>query len=110
MGNATFSKRISELRKSKNMTLEELGVKVGLGKSTILNWEKNGSVPNEEVLRELSKEFEVSVDYLLGNDEIMDESKSILFRNWAKLKEEDKEKINKMIEMFVINDKNVEKQ
>ena len=91
MGNEVFAKRISDLRKARNWTLEELGKKVDMGKTTVLNWEKTGSVPNEEILRKLSKEFEVSVDYLLGNDNMMENSNNILFRNWGKLSEEDKE-------------------
>ena len=105
MGNEVFAKRISDLRKARNWTLEELGKKVDMGKTTVLNWEKTGSVPNEEILRKLSKEFEVSVDYLLGNDNMMENSNNILFRNWGKLSEEYKDKVNKMVEMFVLNNK-----
>ena len=81
MGNELFAQRISELRKLKQLTLEELGAKVGLGKTTVLNWEKNGAVPNQEVLIKLSNIFETSIDYLLGNDENTDDSKNVLYRN-----------------------------
>ena len=105
MGNKMFAERISQLRKSKGWTLEKLGNEVELGKTTVLNWEKTGSVPNEEVLRRLSSIFEVSIDYLLGNDKMMEHSDNVLFRNWGLMNDEDKEKVNKMIEIFVNNDK-----
>ena len=31
-------------------------------------WETNGTVPRQDVLLELCKLFDVSIDYLLGND------------------------------------------
>ena len=48
MGNKIFAERISELRRLKGWTLEELGSKVGLGKTTVQNWEKNGKGGTEE--------------------------------------------------------------
>ena len=103
MGNEVFAERICQLRKSKDWTLERLGNEVGLGKTTVLNWEKSGSVPNEEVLRKLSSLFEVPIDYLLGNDEMMNDSENILFRNWGKMSDGDKEMVNQMIEIILKN-------
>lgn len=108
MGNEVFAERICQLRKSKDWTLERLGNEVGLGKTTVLNWEKSGSVPNEEILRKLSSLFEVPIDYLLGNDEMIDESKKVLYRNWGKMTENDKEMVNQMIE-YILNSKNKER-
>lgn len=101
MGNLIFAKRISELRKSKKWTLEELGKKVNLGKTTIQNWEKNGAVPNEEILRQLSSLFEAPIDYLLGNEKMMTNSNNALFKNWDKLSDDDKDTINQMIEIII---------
>ena len=108
MGNEVFAERICQLRKAKDWTLERLGNEVGLGKTTVLNWEKSGSVPNEEVLRKLSSLFEVPIDYLLGNDEMIDESKKVLYRNWGKMTDNDKEMVNQMIE-YILNSKNKER-
>lgn len=101
MGNSTFAERISELRKLKGWTLEELGNKVGLGKTAVQNWEKNGAVPNEEVLKTLSTLFESPIDYLLGNEKMMSESNKALFRNWDKLSDDDKDTINQMMEIII---------
>ena len=40
-----FAKRIKELRLSKDMTMEELGNKLGKTKSTISTWEKGSRSP-----------------------------------------------------------------
>ena len=108
MGNEVFKERICQLRKAKGWTLERLGNEVGLGKTAILNWEKTGAVPNDEVLLKLSNLFEVPIDYLLGNDEIMSDSENILFRNWGKLSDSDKEMVNQMMQIILKN-KNEEK-
>lgn len=105
MGNKVFAERIAQLRKNSGLTLDELGKLVKLGKTAILSWEKNGSVPNGEVLKILSQKFEVSVDYLLGNDEMMDNSDRVLFRKWGKLDDSDKKTIDQMIDV-VLNNRN----
>lgn len=57
--------RISELRKSKNLTMEQLADSVGAsGKSTVSTWEKGITLPRPEFLQQLAKIFDVSIDYL----------------------------------------------
>lgn len=67
-GDVMFSKRIKELRKSKKITQEKLAEIIGVERSTVGKWESTSIIPSSEILIELSKLFEVSVDYLLGND------------------------------------------
>ncbi|MDO5440567.1 MAG: helix-turn-helix transcriptional regulator [Erysipelotrichaceae bacterium] len=102
MGNEVFKKRISELRKKKGLTLEELGKLVGLGKNTVYYWEDKGTVPNDSVLLKLSEIFDESIDYLLGNDKRASQRQAA-FRNWNKLTDEEKEKAMKIIDAFVPN-------
>lgn len=59
--------RIKNLRLSNNFTQEELGKKINVKKTTITNYESGYSEPEGEKLLELSKIFDVSLDYLLGN-------------------------------------------
>ena len=70
MGNKVFSERIKKLRIDSNMTMDMLAKKLNITKSRISMWENNGTVPREDILLELSKLYNVSIDYLLGNDEI----------------------------------------
>ena len=101
MGNQNFAKRVQELRIKKGWTLENLGEKVGLKKTAIQNWEKNGAVPNDEILLKLSELFEQSIDYLLGNDQIMNGSQRRLFRSWNNMNESDRELFNSIAEDII---------
>ncbi len=65
---AVNGKRIRQLRKEIGITQETLGKKLGVIKQTVSSWENGISEPNSEVLSNMSSFFDVSVDYLLGND------------------------------------------
>jgi len=60
-------KRIKQLRKAQGMTLEELGNKVGVTKSTIRKWEE-GIIENmrRDKIAAVAKALGCSPDYLLG--------------------------------------------
>lgn len=72
MGNSIFGKRISKLRKDRNMTMEDVANAVNATKSSVNMWENADVIPRESILIELSKVFNVSIDYLLGNDKMED--------------------------------------
>lgn len=60
-------KKINELRIKKGMTLEELGDKVGVGKSTVRKWEK-GIIANmkRDKISKVADALGTSPSYLLG--------------------------------------------
>lgn len=58
---------LRELRKKYNLTLKELGQELGLAESTLSQYENGNRQPSFEILLQLSKFFNVTVDYLLGN-------------------------------------------
>lgn len=72
MGNKSFANRIRKLRMDKNLSLERLATELGINKSRIGMWENNGTVPRDDILIKLSKYFNVSIDYLLGNEKMED--------------------------------------
>ena len=55
--------RIKELRKQLNLTQNELANRLGLGVSTVTNWEKIGSIPPRQVDR-ISRMFGVNAEWL----------------------------------------------
>ena len=75
-------------------------------------WENNGTVPRMNVLVELAKFFNVTTDYLLGNDNASNLSLDnarlrTLQRNLGKLNEADLEKAEEMLKavfMEIFND------
>lgn len=61
---------IRKLRLEHNMTLEQLGDKVGVGKSTVRKWE-NGMIANmrRDKIAKIAEVFNVSPAYLIGSDD-----------------------------------------
>ena len=60
--------RIVDLREKVNMTQTELAKKMGFDKSTMSKVEKGTRKVSSDELRKLSRIFDVSADYLLGNE------------------------------------------
>lgn len=59
---------IQTLRKGKGLSQEKLAEKINVTRQTISNWELGETAPNPEQLILLSKEFNISIDELVGND------------------------------------------
>lgn len=66
-----FKERLKELRTERNITQQELGKLVNMSKMAISHWEKGHSEPSISQLIILSNYFEVTVDYLIGKNEII---------------------------------------
>lgn len=112
MGNQYFSTRIKELREKSGLSMDQLATKLNVTKSRVNMWENNGTVPRMNVLVVLAKYFNVTTDYLLGNDYTGNISRdnaklSYLQRNLGKLNEEDLNKAEGMLKavfMDIFND------
>lgn len=63
-------KYITELRKSKNLTQEQLAEKIGVSSNTISKWENGINLPDTYFLFELSKEFDVNIQDILNGEKI----------------------------------------
>ncbi len=65
----TIGERIKFLRESRDLTLEQLGALVGVGKSTVRKWE-TGDIANmrRDKIEKLANAFHVSPLYILGID------------------------------------------
>jgi transcriptional regulator with XRE-family HTH domain len=61
--------KIKIQRKLHNLTQNELGDKMGVGKTTISNWETGYSSPDTDSMFRLSKIFGCSMEYLASEDE-----------------------------------------
>ncbi|MFQ8602160.1 MAG: zinc ribbon domain-containing protein [Anaerovoracaceae bacterium] len=58
---------IHKLRTEKGLSQDELAKKIFVTRQAVSRWENNETVPNTEALKLLSKEFDVSINTLLGS-------------------------------------------
>jgi two-component system chemotaxis response regulator CheY len=66
--NMQVRKKIYELRKSKDMTQEELASTMGVSIAAVSKWETGNSLPDILMLCSIADFFEVSTDELLGRE------------------------------------------
>jgi len=66
--------RLKELRKEKKLTQEELAEKIGISKRTLANWEDGVSSIKENKLKILCEIFGVDMPYLLGYNNVKNET------------------------------------
>ena len=69
-------KNLKELRKKRNLSQLRLAMELGLSQQTIHKYESGKAEPDIRTLIELAHFFHVTVDYLIGNEEILPESKA----------------------------------
>ena len=65
----TLSEKMKKLRKERKITQEQLAKDIGVERSSIGKYE-TGTQPSTDIITRLADYFNVSVDYLLGRDEI----------------------------------------
>lgn len=67
VNNMDFGQKIKQIRKSKGMSLEQVGDIVGVGKSTVRKWE-TGDIANmrRDKIAKLAKALGVEPSYLMG--------------------------------------------
>lgn len=63
-----FPQRLKELRKRKKLTQTELGEIMNVSYKTVGSWERGERQPSYETAKMIADYFEVSTDYLLGNN------------------------------------------
>lgn len=66
-----FHEKITELRKSRGLTQEELAKILYVSRTAISKWESGRGYPNIDSLRELASFFSVSIDDLLSSEKLL---------------------------------------
>ena len=64
------SGKISDLRRSRDLTQKELSDKIGINKSVLNRIEKGTRLIRDDELKTIADYFNVSTDYLLGRDNL----------------------------------------
>lgn len=59
---------LKELRKKQKVSQQKLATKLGVSRSTVAMWEIGASQPDNNMLLQIASYFNVSIDYLLGNE------------------------------------------
>jgi len=62
----SIGERITQLRKAKNWSQDELAKEIDSSRVMIGKYERGDNLPSIEVIIKLAKAFDVSVDFLLG--------------------------------------------
>ncbi len=66
----TLGQRIQDLRRNRGLSQEGLGDLLGVSRQAISKWESDITIPEVDKLIGISRQFEISVGYLLGVEEI----------------------------------------
>ena len=64
-----LNEKIEKLRTDNGLSQQDLADKVFVSRQAVQKWEKGKSQPSIDVLKLLSKLFNVTVDYLITDDE-----------------------------------------
>ena len=66
-----FSEKLQELRKSRNLTQEELAEALFVSRTAVSKWESGRGYPSIDSLKEISRYFSVTIDDLLSGEKLL---------------------------------------
>ena len=64
----TFMERIDALCRERNISLRKMERDAGIGQGATTKWRQGAYLPANQSLRRLAEYFDVSIDYLVGDD------------------------------------------
>ena len=67
-----FNEKLQKLRTNENMTQEELAEKLYVSRAAISKWESGRGYPSIDSLKAIAKYFHITIDELIGSEEIVD--------------------------------------
>ncbi len=71
-----FNEKLQELRKERHLTQEELAEALFVSRTAVSKWESGRGYPSLDSLKEISRYFSVSIDELIGSEEIISAAKA----------------------------------
>ena len=63
-----FGRKLKELRFKNDITQSVFAKRLGVSQQAVGGWEKDIAYPNIDTLKQIAKYFNVSIDYLLDNE------------------------------------------
>lgn len=107
-----FAVKLSQLRKHKGLTQEELAKKIGVGIAQMRRYEKGASSPTLEIIRNMSRTLGVSSDELIFDEKEGVASAKILdtrlleqFETISSLNPHDRDALMTIIESVIIKNR-----
>jgi transcriptional regulator with XRE-family HTH domain len=106
MKSTTFGKRLTEVRKMKKLSQDEVAKKLDLHGAVIGRYERDEVKPSIEMAAAIAEALEVSLDYLVGNTDLLLE-KNIVSKivDIQKLNIEDRAHVFALLDAFLQSNK-----
>jgi len=106
MKSTTFGKRLTEVRKTKKLSQDDVAKKLGAQGAVIGRYERDEVKPSIETAAAIAEALEVSLDYLVGNTDLLLE-KNIVSKivDIQKLGSEDKAHVFALLDAFLQSNK-----
>lgn len=107
----SLGEKIRELRRAKDWSQGQFGIKIGIHEKNVSRYENDKSVPSAAMLRKIADVLGVTIDYLLSTEdstsnpaatEIRDPELLACFLEADKLSDEDREVVKKMVHAFSV--------
>lgn len=73
-GNMTLADKLKEARKNAGLTQNELAEKLCVSRQAITKWENGKGIPDVDNLKVISKVLNVSIDFLLDDEDVLDKT------------------------------------
>lgn len=100
-----FGEKLKALRKSTDMTQQQIADKLGVTRAAYSHFENGRNEPDSETIVKLAKIFEVSTDYLLGHtDSQKDPNLLVATHVDDDLTEEQKKEVQDFIKFIKMRD------
>lgn len=103
-----FGKNLKELRNSRNIIQKDLAEYIGVSRAIISQYESGDKFPSVETIEKIAEYFGVTIDYLLGSNNTIDdleeqfpEGVQVLRRATKELTPEARAKMVKLMKAFL---------
>lgn len=93
--------RLRALRERKGLTQGGAAKKMGIVRTTYSNYEAGNREPDNDTLRKFAEFYEVSTDYLLGNNTTNDQARNAVIEEYNRLPQEERKIVDDMIKALV---------
>jgi len=80
----TFGQRLARLRQAQDYTQPELGELVGVSSRALCSYERDQREPPAHVLPDMAKHLNVSLDELMGSEDIRSQKQPAISRRWVR--------------------------